>query len=184
MSNVRRLRITTELGLVELVNETAYSFGSVDNVRAYPFAKNLATQSGPNSIHGVLLNGEPVAVLGRDGGCSGVHEHSAVYAGGLLHVAVGNCIACMQLNPFAFKWAAQADTATCFGVYFEERRRAIISHGELEIARLSEQGEILWSVSGADIFSEGFSLLQECIEAVDFNGRVYHFSYESGEQSV
>ncbi|SDY92354.1 hypothetical protein [Nitrosomonas sp. Nm33] len=161
------MRITTEVGTIELVNEPVYSFGSADNVRGYLFAKNLATQS----IHGILLNGEPVAVLGCDGSGSVVHEHSAVYTNGFLYVAVGNCVVCIQLNPFAFKWSVQADTATCFGVYFEGRRRALISHGELEIARLSESGEVLWSASGADIFTEGISLLPECVEAVDFNGK-------------
>jgi hypothetical protein len=47
----------------------------------------------------------------------------------------------------------------------------LISHGELEIARLAEDGSILWQTSGTDIFSEAFALRPEFIEAVDFYER-------------
>jgi len=74
----------------------------------------------------------------------------------------------------------QVDSATCFGVYYQGHHHALISHGELEIARISEDGQLLWSASGADVFSEGFSLLPHFIEVVDFNGQTYRFQYEHG----
>jgi hypothetical protein len=58
----------------------------------------------------------------------------------------------------------------------------MVSHGELEISRVSDDGVLLWSSSGADIFTEGFSLKPECIEVADFNGRKYRFSYASGAE--
>lgn len=70
--------------------------------------------------------------------------------------------------------------ATCFGIYFDEDNSALISHGELKIARLSEVGKILWRQSGADIFSEGFVLHPKFIEVIDFYKQTYWFRYEDG----
>jgi hypothetical protein len=177
------MAIDTAFGVLDLVNEPSYSFGSADNVRAYPFAKNLAEQSRPTSIHGVLLDGEPLAIFGGDGGCSSVHAGSLAYVEGHAYLALGNCVVCFVLRPFAIKWVVQTDPATCFGIYFDERHQALISHGELEIARLSRTGGIVWSASGADIFSEPISLLVDSVKAVDFNGRAYYFRYEDGRET-
>jgi outer membrane protein assembly factor BamB len=174
------MRIDSHAGTIEVIDEPAYSFGSADNTRNYRFAKNLAPRDRPSSVHGLLLNGEPLAVFANGGGASSVHEHSSVYVNGSLYVAVGDSVVCLNLSPFDYKWSVQVDSATCFGIYYDERHRALISHGELEIARISEDGRLLWSVSGADIFSEKFSLLPQFVEVLDFNGQTYRFQYERG----
>lgn len=114
-----------------------------------------------------------------------MHGHSAVALDDRLYLAVGNSIACLSLeSPFRLIWSTRVDAATCFGIYWDKHRAALISHGELEIARLSPHGELIWQASGADIFSEGFRLLPDYIEAVDFNRTIYQFDYASGEMIV
>jgi hypothetical protein len=167
-------------GHIELVNEPAYTFGSTDNVRRYGFSKHLDNKCGPTSVHGVLLNGEPLAVFGDSGGCSGVHAHSAVVLGDLLFFAVGRHVVCLRPAPFEYRWALQTDFATCFGVHYDEAHHALVSHGELEIARFTEEGSLLWSASGADIFTEGFALGPQFIEVRDFEDRNYSFNYADG----
>jgi outer membrane protein assembly factor BamB len=173
------VRIETDAGTIELVDEPGYSFGPADT-RSYRFAGDFSGASRASSIHGVLLDGEPLAVLGRGGGATGVHERSLAYVDGLLYVAVGDGVACLEPRPCALKWCIQTDPATCFGVYFANRHKALISHGELEIARFGADGRILWQASGADIFTGPFRCLPELIEAVDWNGRVYRFDYADG----
>jgi hypothetical protein len=175
------MRIETDVGIVDVVNEPMYSFGSVDNARNYPFPINLALKHRPSSIHGILLNEKPLAVFGRTGGASGVHAHSALHKHGHLYLAVGDSVVCFDPDPFQFNWAVQVDPATCFGVYFDDVHSALFSHGELEIARLSKDGKLEWGASGADVFTEGFALRPKFVEAIDFNGKVYQFEYESGE---
>ncbi|HEX6717143.1 MAG TPA: hypothetical protein VF088_08520 [Pyrinomonadaceae bacterium] len=174
------MRINTDVGEIEVLNEPTYKFDSVDHVRTYPFAKILSAEAAPLAIHGILLNGEPLAVFG-DWGCTAVHQHSALYLNGQVFLAIGNKVVCFCPKPFELRWQLQVDTATCFGVHYQVEQDALISHGELEIARFSENGRLLWSASGADIFSEGFSLLPRCIEAIDFNRKTYHFDYATGE---
>ncbi len=175
------MQINCNAGSLELINEPTYSFGSADNVRRYVFAKNLDRDCCSTSIHGVLLNGEPLALFGDSGGCSGVHPNSAVILQDMLFLAVGRHVVCLRLEPFEFLWALQIDPCTCFGIHYEEAHDALISHGELEISRFTKDGARVWSSSGADIFSEGFKLGPQCIEVRDFEGTDYRFDYGSGD---
>lgn len=174
------MKLSSPAGVIHIVNEPTYSLGSVDNARSYPLEVQLADGWLTSSIHGVLLDDEPVAVITNAGGASGVHQHSAVFQNGLLYLAVGDSVACLSLEPVKMIWSVKVDPATCFGIYFNESHSAFISHGELEIARLSASGKIVWSQSGADIFSEGFALHSQFIEVIDFNREIYRFRYEDG----
>ena len=178
------MELLTSAGLLEVVNEPAYAFDSTDNARTYPIAKNLARGSRPSSVHGVLVDGEPVMVIGAAGGASGVHANSCVALDDLLYLAIGNSVVCLRLNPVEQAWVLQIDEATCFGVHVNLQRRALISHGELSISRFTADGEISWQAYGEDIFSEAIALHQNSIEAVDFNGRTYHFNYDSGQNDA
>jgi hypothetical protein len=63
--------------------------------------------------------------------------------------------------------ATKVDKATCFGVYYCPEHDCLLSHGELQVARVSLKGEIVWSASGRDVFSEGFRIVGDHIEAID-----------------
>jgi hypothetical protein len=174
--------IQGKFGAIELINERAYTFGSVDNVRRYKFEKHFDKEYKPSSIHGVFLNDEPLAVFGSSGGGTGIHEHSAILLNDDLYLAVGNHLLCMTLQPFQLKWETQPDEATLFGIHYDREHSALLSHGELEIARLSTEGKILWCSSGADIFTGKFELQPKYIQVTDFNGKVYRFSYDDGKE--
>lgn len=175
------MEMNTRYGRVKIVNEAAYSFGSADNTRRYAQEIRLAYGS-ISSVHGVHLDGDRVIVIGAGGGCSTVHKHSALMIGDKLYLAVGDTVVCLSLeSTFKLLWSVKTDMATCFGVYWSQRQRAFISHGESEITRLATDGVIVWQTSGADIFTEGFRLLPDYIEAVDFNKSVYWLDYATGE---
>ena len=165
---------------IEIIDEPTYTFGSVDNVRAYPIEMKLDHDSRPTSIHGVWVDGEPMVILSDGGGCSCVHDHSGLVQNDLLFLAVGRHIACISLHPFKFLWALKTDGATCFGVHYDSRHDALISHGELQVARFSSSGVLQWEASGADIFSDGFNLGPAFVEVTDFEQRKYLFNYEDG----
>ncbi|QYY31151.1 hypothetical protein K2O51_28060 [Cupriavidus pinatubonensis] len=173
--------LDTKYGLIRIVNEPTYSFDSTDNTRRYAQEIRLADDS-VSSIHGIHLNGDGIVVVGAGGGCSAVHEHSALIMDDKLYLAVGDSVACMSLeSTHELLWSVQTDMATCFGIYWAEHQRALISHGELEISRLSTDGVIAWQTSGADIFTEGVRLLPNYIEVVDFNKAIYRLDYSTGE---
>lgn len=166
---------------VQIINEPSYSFGSADNVRRYDTEVDLTDGYRPSSVHGVIVDGRPTLVIGDAGGASGVHDHSLLILDSRAFVAVGAHVVCFTIGNLHPDWALKTDEATCFGVYYDREHDALISHGELTISRFSGDGEMIWSAGGVGIFSEGFSLLPEHIEAIDFDHMVYHFDYLTGE---
>lgn len=142
----------------------------------------------PSSRHRVVVRqGDTVhasRVLLAEGGGSGVHPHSAFIRGDSCFVAVGPFVCALELPTLQLRWHTRADTATCFGVYDAPRYASIISHGELEISRLSYSGQLLWSASGRDIFSEGFELREHHAEVIDFDGTRYKLDLETGHSTI
>ncbi len=167
---------------IEIINELAHTFGSSDNPRQYSHELDLSGGYLPNSVHGVIIDDNPVLIIGASGGVTGIHSNSLLELGDRVYVAVGPYVVCFTLSPFQYHWALKVDSATCFGIHFHKRTETLLSHGELEIARFSPSGEIIWSESGADIFSEAFTLRDDFIEATDFNGDVYRFQYLDGHK--
>jgi hypothetical protein len=164
---------------IRIVNEPTYTFGSADNTRRYRREIDLSGGYWP-SIHGVLIDDVPLAVVGVAGGATTVHSHSAVVISNQLYLAVGDRVACFSLESFELEWSIEADVAACFGLHFSTEREALICHGEVEISRLSEDGRILWRSGGRDIFTGPFDLGPRWIAAQDFNGDVCRFDYETG----
>jgi hypothetical protein len=175
------MKLDTGHGEVTVVNEPAYTLSSKDNARSYPVEIDLDPDCRHSSVHGVLLNSQPLAVFAANGGASGVHGSSALFLYNLLYLAVGDKVVCMQLQPFEFKWALSVDAATCFGIYHHRPTDALISHGELDITRFTENGAIVWQAGGADIFTGNFCLESSSVKVVDFNGDEYCFRITDGQ---
>ncbi|MEP6988826.1 MAG: hypothetical protein ABI970_24710, partial [Chloroflexota bacterium] len=70
------------------------------------------------------------------------------------------------------------------GVYHLPQLESYLTHGELDIARVSYDGEIIWSSSGKDIFSNGFTLYDTFVEAIDFNNEKYHIDLSTGQSHI
>jgi hypothetical protein len=166
-----------------------YDAASADNACA-PEQEHFFGDEGyrPSSRHWIVVrHGDVVLashVLLAGGGSSGVHEHSAFVREDTCFVAVGPFVCALELPTLRVLWHTRADTATCFGVYDAPEYGSIISHGELEIARLSYSGQLLWSGCGRDIFSEGFELHEHHAEAIDFEGTRHRFDLETGRSQI
>lgn len=168
---------------MELVDEPSYTFGSKDNPRTY--AEEWLLCSGeyrPSSKHGILIDGQPFAIVGTDGGATGIHDKSSIILEDTAFIAVGEFVIAVDLKEKKKKWSVEIDDFTCFGIHCSKEHSALISHGELLISRFDKSGEIIWQSGGMDIFTEGCSLKDEFIEAIDFNGKVYRFDYKTGNE--
>jgi hypothetical protein len=168
---------------LSVIDEPTYTFGSTDNVRNYPHESNFSHSNRPASAHGIYLNGNPLVVFGNSS-LSGIYENSLISLNDLSFLAIGHHVVCFRPDPYQFMWILQTDSVSCFGIYYHSANNALISHGELEIARFNTTGELLWSSSGADIFTQGFKLEDEFVTAIDFNDKQYRFDYASGRVYV
>ena len=177
------MKINTSAGELEIVNEPAYTFGSADNVRNYPIAENLDAPEKPCSVHGLLLDGEPIAVFGAVGGATGVHARTAIYLDHGLYFAICGRVLRLRLSPIEKDWELPVDPATCFGIHLHMPTNTLFSHGELQVTRFTPQGSILWQSSGRDIFTKGFSIEDDVVRVVDFKGYEHKFRVTDGHDA-
>jgi len=181
------LRLPYQQLEIRIDNDPSFSFGSVDNPHAYGRSYRLDDEPySPTSLHTVRVvqADETViasSILGATGGASGVHEHSAIIHADCLLIAVGPFVVSLQLPKLTLNWKVKTDSATCFGVYHSAENRCYISHGELDVACVSYDGSIMWSNSGADIFTNGFSVSQNQVTAIDWNEDRYVWDIATGQ---
>ena len=173
---------------IEIINDQTYTPGSVDNVRQYSKEYMLVNHHEYASKHGIICKVSDSlpssCILFAGGGTTIIHEYSAIVLDDFLYIAVGDRLCCLCLPSLDLRWSPKVDLATCFGVYYSPENRCLISHGECDIARINLEGKIEWSVSGKDIFTEGFSLFPDHIEVIDFNHEIYWIEIASGEISL
>jgi hypothetical protein len=90
-------------------------------------------------------------------------------------------ICALAIPSLQLQWQVQVDWATCFGVHHAAKHECYISHGECEIACVSYAGQLFQSVSGKDIFTNGFHWYDDYIEVIDWNNERYRIEIPSGE---
>lgn len=172
--------------VVTMFNDPTYSARSTDNVNRYCHEYDLSGGYQHSSAHGLRVMEQSIEVgsciLLASGGATGVHENSSLVHGRSCIVAVGPFLVSLELPQLQLNWTAEVDTATCFGVYHSAKHECFISHGELEISRVSYEGEIAWQKSGADILTNGFSLGDDVVEAIDWDDRRYRWDIASGSE--
>lgn len=171
-----------------LFDDPTYTAGSADNGQQYDREYCFVKEYRPVSKYGLVcreLEGATHScILLAGGGASRVNEHSAVVVNRSCFAGVGDMLCALSLPSLDLRWAVKVDSATCFGVYYFPQRDCLLSHGELEVARVSLSGEIVWSASGKDIFSEGFHIVGDYIEAIDFNHEVYRIDIATGRSEL
>jgi len=169
---------------VVMRDDPAYSLECVDNTNAYDrkylFAEEVSYLSSKHGIFVSSRKGKSYScILLAGGGASGVHAYDRAFDYSCI-VAVGCYMCSLSIPGLELGWHTQTDWATCFGVYHSPKYSCYISHGELEIARVSYSGEVEWRASGKDIFTNSFTLHEDYIEAVDFNDESYRIEIETG----
>lgn len=144
--------------------------------------------SPPSSRHSVEVldpaGNSRTCMLTAGGGASCVHERSALVHDRNVIIAVGPYLCALGLPRLDLDWTVEVDGATCFGVWYSAKHDCYVSHGELEVTRVTLDGKIVWSAGGKDIFSEGFALYDDYAEVVDFNHETYRIDLSSGYSTI
>ena len=174
---------------VEITNDPFHTVGSADNCHSYDheyYLDDARSEYAVTSRHAVKISDktETVAtcILLAGGGASGIHQHSAIIHDHSCIIAVGPFITSLKIPSLELLWSTKTDTATCFGVYRADNHHCLISHGELEIARVSYDGQLAWQTGGADIFTNGITIHDNWVHVVDFNDMEYMIDIETGRE--
>jgi outer membrane protein assembly factor BamB len=124
------------------------------------------------------------ALLGAQGGGTTVHKTSFITELNRIVTCCSDTIFCLSIPDLSLIWKTKADQSTCFEIF--KYNTDYIVHGELEITRLDNNGNILWQREGADIFTtlnsveSDFIITQDHILATDWGNRKYKFDFDGG----
>jgi hypothetical protein len=164
---------------VNIINENNYTFDSADNVLPYEAEYGSLNHLHSNK-HGIrILRDEheiSSAIICANGVGTSVHETSFIIKNDSLYICCGEQIFSLNIPSLTLNWNKEVDTATCFEIY--EFENDFIIHGELEITRLTETGEIKWHFSARDIFvningKKEFEIIGNTIKLVDWGNYEY-----------
>ena len=122
--------------------------------------------------------------LTSSGAGTTIGDTSAVCLGERFALAIGPYVVAIEAATGAIAWQQRCDPASCFGIYRAPSGKGLISHGEMEIARLGEDGTVTWSYAGKDIFTGPFQVAPEGIIATDFGGDVYALNFDGALQAM
>jgi len=180
------IRLKFEEYEVELIDESLYTLDSTDSISRYDFVyQDEESEFYRSTNHGIkIYKDEKVyksAVICAVAGATGIHENSAVIVDENILICCADKIFSLSLPDLKLNWMKQVDYATCFGIFRTEN--GIFVHGELQVSRIDEKGNIIWSVGFADILvtldgRESFIIQKDFIEIEDWNHTKYKLSFD------
>jgi hypothetical protein len=165
---------------IEVINDGSYTHGSADNISSYEIEYYDGDSSHTSSKHGIRISKDDEeissAIICVGGGMTGIHKQAYIIKGDSIFICCGSMIYSLSLPILNLNWCKELDMATCFGIY--EFENDFIIHGEVEISRLTETGDIKWQFSGRDIFvtldgKKEFEIIGDTIKLIDFENYEY-----------
>jgi len=171
---------------IEVLDEPAYKFGSSDN--NFSYSKHYFGDGAieyQTSKHGIKIyqEGQIInsCIIIGSGGATDIHKNSSLLDNDNLLLCCCDTIFCLTLPDLELKWKTQADQATCFQIF--RQHDDYIIHGELQVAKLDNRGNMKWKFGGSDIFvstdnQEGFKIENDGILLTDFAKTKYKIDFD------
>jgi len=170
---------------ISLIDEPAYGQNPMDNARVYRSDLCRHNAYEPCCAHGVIVDDiespETSTIILGTGGATGVHKNSIAHTQNICFIAAGDSVFALKVPSLKMLWCKQVDISTCFGVFWIEKHKCLITWGEVFVCRLSMGGNKIWEASGADIFTQSFELAADAVEVIDFNNNQYSIKISSGK---
>ncbi|CAM4030396.1 Urease accessory protein UreD [Flavobacterium branchiophilum] len=143
---------------IELFEEQNYTLNSADNLRFYNKiyfeGKHQEDRFYPNNKLAIIVKEFEIeissALICEIGGQNSVFKNSFIIEDDKIWIRVCNKIYCLEIPNLEIQWNREFDFATVFS--FVKIENDFITHGELEIKRITRNGEIVWSFAGRDIW--------------------------------
>ncbi|WP_286971548.1 hypothetical protein [Flavobacterium sp. UBA4854] len=174
---------------IEVIDDENYNLNSTDNLRQYQKVyykgKNQEDGFSPTSKHAVIIRESEVEISSvlvcEAGGATGIHDNSFIIEDDKIWIRVSNKIYCLKIPSLEIIWQKEFDQFTNFCFYKLEEDFLI--HGELEIFRITKNGEIIWCFGGRDIWvnpegSEELIIKDNVILLVDFESNRYILDFD------
>jgi len=171
---------------VDIFSDPTFQQDSADNINQYNSIYLAEDVSGFASAFGIKVYKDAEVLnsvlIGSFGGATGIYTNSLIVEPHRLVICCADSVFCLAIPTLLLQWKTKADVTTCFEIF--KYKSDYIVHGEMEISRLSADGDLIWQQSGADIFvsaksnKNNFVVTNNYILATDWGNRIYKFDFD------
>ena len=170
---------------IEVIDDKNYILNSSNNLRQYQKVYYEESEFHCSSKHAVIIKEHGIeisnAIICETEGATGIYENSYIIENDKIWIRVSNKIYCLKIPSLEIIWQKEFDQFTNFCFYKLEEDFLI--HGELEIFRITKNGEIIWRFGGRDIWvnpegSEELIIKDNVILLVDFESNRYILDFD------
>lgn len=176
---IYRIEVKNEPGSEEALFDSYFS--SYSNV--VEEGSMVSTRIGIKVFQGKELLSNSL-LIGNEG-ATGIHKTSQVIGEDKIVICCSSSVFSLSIPDLKLNWKIKSDSVACFEIF--KIVGGFIVHGELDITRLSDDGKIVWSKSGGDIFmtyeseKDDFKIVDGLIYATDWENRKYVFDLDGNE---
>ena len=174
---------------IEIFNDGSFTLHSADNTSSYKnvyysdnddFNNKIAVRTFENSQE--ISN----AIICENGTTNGLTENSFIINDNKTWICISNKIYCLEIPSLKLIYHKKLDSVTNFTIY--KFKDDFIIHGELEIFRITQLGDIKWSFSGKDIWvniegKQEVEIKDDRIKLIDFENNEYEIDFNGIEIS-
>ncbi|MET3027613.1 hypothetical protein ABXT06_13115 [Flavobacterium sp. UW10123] len=173
---------------IEVIDDENHTLNSTKNLHQYKTVYCEENEFRSNSKHGIIIkaNGIEISslIIHEFGGATTISDDSFIIEDDKIWIRICNKIYCFSIPTLGLIWHKEFDFATNFS--FHKLEEDFIIYGEIEIFRITKNGEILWRFSGRDIWVnlEGknpFSIESDKIRLFDFESNEYVLDFNGKE---
>ena len=163
---------------IQIEIDSLYDSHSTDNQTIYTKQYLLGEESIVTQI-GIRIfeyeNEISSCIIGAEGGATTIHENSQIVENNKILICCNDSVFCLEIPTLNLSWKKEVDKTTAFQIFKHDKDYII--HGEFEITRIDEKGNIKWQNNGIDIFvsqneKNDFEISEKNIKAVDYENRM------------
>jgi hypothetical protein len=169
---------------IEIFNDSNYTINSIDNLKVYDTVflqgKKDKDRFYSTSKCGIIVKKSDTqiasAIICESGGATAITKKSFIIEDDRIWICVCNKVYCLEIPNLDLVWRKEIDFITNFSIH--KIQDDFIIHGELDIKRITKDGEIVWSFGGRNIWvnQEGkteFNIENDTIHLFDFESNEY-----------
>lgn len=177
---------------IEVFDDPNYTLNSADNLKHYEKVyfdeKQQENQFYPSSKYAIVIKEYKIEItsilLCEIGWTTKVNNNSFIIENDKIWISIANKIYCFKIPSLELIWHKELDSFANFSIYKLEED--ILIHGELEIFRITKNGDITWSFGGRDIWvnTEGkkeVSIENNTIRLFDFDSNEYVIDFNGNQ---
>jgi len=173
---------------VEVIDDENHSLNSTKNLHQYKTVYCEESEFHSVSKHGIIIKEHGIEIssliIHEFGGATTISDDSFIIEDDKIWIRICNKIYCFSIPNLELIWHKEFDFATNFS--FHKLENDFIIYGEVEIFRITKEGEIIWRFEGRDIWvsvdgKNPFNIETDKIRLCDFQSNEYILDFDGKE---